>query len=203
MKYELPPGLAASLDATRAPRVVFIRHADRPPILDSGSGPDVLLNDLGRRRAQTLGRWIGKDLTWAAASPIERCMETARHAGMEPEPSELLGEPGAFVVNPKRGAEVFRKLGTEAMVRRQIAGELLGCFRPLEEGVRRLLDYFATQMARRGGTGLAVTHDAIIVAFVAWCTGQRFEDDWIGYLDGSVVVPEGLVWQGRLYEVPK
>ncbi len=201
MTVDIPLALRRSLEVTKSPRVLLVRHSDRPHI-ETGSAPEMSLNETGRRRASALGDLVGAELHWALSSPYRRCIETARLVGVEPEPSPVLGSPGPFVIDPDRGGEVFEQHGNEVMVRGQIEGKTWGCMRPLEEGTRLLFDTLLERLARHGTSGLAVTHDAIVLPSIAWVTGDRFADRWIDFLDGCVLTPGHLTWNGRTYEVP-
>ena len=199
----IPSGLSASIEVTTAPRVLLIRHSDRPVLSAGDSGFDLALTDAGRARAGALGPKLAGAERWAVSSPLRRCVETAECAGMVPESSALLGAPGPYVVDGDRGGEVFGAHGTEGVVRGQIAGETWGCMRPLVEGATLLLDWLWALLDERGGEGLAVSHDAIVMPTLAWAVGVSFDDTWLAPLDGAVLVPCAIVWQGRRYEVPR
>lgn len=199
----VPPGLLASLRLASSPMVLLLRHSDRPHIAPGDSGESIRLTEAGRARAANLRRALAGEPTWAVSSPLDRCTETARCLGLEPETSTLLGAPGAFVVDQTRGGDIFGRHGTEAVVRGQILGETWGCMRPLEEGARALLDWLTAQCDERGGLGVAVSHDAIVMPTITWALGERFEDDWLEPLDGLVLDADGVVWRGHRFEVPR
>lgn len=197
----IPAGLAASIEATSAPRVLLIRHSDRPVLAPGESGYDLALTDVGRERARALGSKLGVHRRWAVSSPYRRCVETVEHVGGVAESSSLLGHPGPYVVDSEAGGVAFGDHGTEAVVRGQIAGETWGCMRPLEEGATSLLDWLWGLLRERGGEGLAVSHDAIVMPTVAWAARLSFDDSWLAPLDGAVLVPGAVVWRGRRIEV--
>jgi len=199
----LSPGLLASLALARPPRVLLLRHADREAIAPGDSGEHTPLTALGEDRASVLRRELGAGPDWALSSPLLRCTRTAELLGARPEPSALLGAPGPFVVDRKRGGQVFKEHGTPAVVRGQIAGETWGCMRALESGTRALLDELREQLRARTGTGVAISHDAIIMPVIAHVTGERFTDDWLAPLDGAVLTTSGLIWRGRVHEVSR
>ena len=107
------------------------------------------------------------------------------------------------MIDRKRGAQVFEEHGTPAVVRGQIAGETWGCMRALESGVRELLDELFANLRARGGTGVAISHDAIIMPVIARVTGEHFTEDWLDPLDGVVVTVSGLIWRGHIHEVSR
>lgn len=199
----VPPGLCASIDASRPPRVLLIRHSDRPAVIAGDSGFALPLTAAGCARASSLGDLLDLKRGWAVASPLRRCMQTAELVGLKPAPSPLLGAPGPYVVDRDRGGDVFGEHGTPRVVRGQIAGETWGCMRPLNEGAMLLLKWLWQQLEQRGGEGVAVSHDAIVMPTLAWAVQATFEDEWLEPLDGAVLVPGGVVWRGRRYEVAR
>jgi len=200
---QIPSGLKASIEATAAPRVLLVRHSDRPALAPGDSGFELALTDIGKARARALGPSLAGSERWAVSSPLRRCVETVECAGMSAEPSSLLGAPGPYVVDGDRGGEVFGAHGTEGVVRGQIAGDTWGCMRPLGDGALLLLDWLWGLLDERGGEGLAVSHDAIVMPTLAWAVRASFDDSWLAPLDGAVLVPGAVVWRGRRCEVPR
>lgn len=196
----LSPGLEASLAATASPRVLLLRHADRQP-MPAGSGDDLDLTADGEARARLLDRRLGDGPRWALTSPLLRCRRTAALANFTAEDSSLLGAPGPFVVDRARGSEVFHTHGTDAVVRAHLRGETWSCMRTPADGARLVLAELRRHLAQSTGTGLAVSHDAIVMPIVAWITGHTFADDWLAPLDGLVLTRDGAFWRGRHHQV--
>jgi broad specificity phosphatase PhoE len=211
MSVEVPGGLASSLAlAPRdAPFALLLRHADRAPIPAGEHGAEVGLTAIGEARAASLAKhhvFESRPITWCAASPLPRCLATARCAGQQATPETLLGEPGAFVTDGALAGEAFLRLGTEAIVRAHLAGHPWPFLRSPEEGARRVLGHIANALAARGGVGLLVSHDTIVMPVIAWATGERFEGTWLEPLDGVVAVRiDGgrvrVIWRGTAFEV--
>lgn len=201
----LPRGLEVSLARSEgaARRVLLVRHSDRPASVPGISDADFGLTEVGEARARLLGRRLGDGLRWALSSPLRRCRRTAELAGLVAEDSTLLGAPGPFVVDCPRGQEVFESHGTPVVVRAQIRGETWGCMRALEEGAASVVHDLLGRLGARPGTGLAVSHDAIVMPILAWITGETFADRWLDPLDGAILTPDALFWEGRAYEVPR
>lgn len=197
----LPPGLEASLAVAPPRRALLLRHSDRPPIPTGVAGYELGLTPEGEARARLLGERLGEGPRWALTSPLLRCRQTAALAGFTAEPSALLGAPGPFVIDRLQGRVVFDTHGTDTVVRAQLRGETWECMRGLAEGARLVLDELCMQIEAHEGTGLAVSHDAIVMPIVAWVTGETFEGDWLAPLDGVVLTPGFLFWKGRRYEV--
>lgn len=201
----LPQGFEASLARSEGAvrRVLLVRHSDRPAAIPGISDSDFGLTEVGEARARLLGQRLGDSLRWTLASPLRRCGRTAELAGLIAEDSALLGAPGPFVVDCRRGQEVFETHGTPVVVRAQIRGETWGCMRDLEEGAGSVVRELLARLDARPGTGLAVSHDAIVMPIIAWITGETFADRWLDPLDGVILTPDELLWEGRSFEVPR
>lgn len=197
----LPSGLLASLAASSGCRALLIRHSDRHNIPDGSSGTTTTLTTTGEERAQALAVALGYPPVWGISSPLLRCIQTAKLLGSEPEPSSILGEPGPFVTDRKLGAKIFGEFGTPHVVFGQIKGETWGCMRSLEEGSKLLFTLLTRHIALISGTGIAVSHDAIIMPFISWATGYDFTNDWLEPLDGVIVRRDAIFWRGVRYEV--
>ena len=196
----LPAGLLASLAAATEPRVLLLRHADRFAIADGDPGMTTRLTAEGERRARRLGEYLGTPPDWAQSSPLLRCTRTAELMGGAPEPSSLLGDPGPFVINPEVGGAVWSEHGNPAVVRAQLAGETWGCLRPLAEGVLLIDDLLDRHLTSGAGTGIAISHDAIVMPYVHHHTQHDFSMDWLAPLDGVVVTASFLFWRGERFE---
>ena len=198
----VPPGLLASLDACTDASVLLIRHSDRFSIPPGSSDRATRLTAQGEARARALGRRLALPPAWALASPYLRCVRTAELVGVTPAPSDLLGAPGAFVIDSVRGAQVFGERGTPAVVRGQLRGQTWGCMRPMAEGAALIHRLLQSHARERSGFGVAVSHDAIVIPYIGWATGHDFETEWLDPLDGVVISSNHVVWRGRRYEVP-
>ena len=195
----LPPGLVASIAAADSPCVLLLRHSDRYSIARGDDGYETALTPEGERRAAALGAHLGAPLDWATSSPLLRCVRTAELLGSTPTPSNLLGNPGPFVVHQDVGGRVWSREGNERVVRRQLQGETWGCLRPMSDGgalLDGLLDSFLTTGS---GRGVAVSHDAIVMPYIRHHSGHDFADDWLAPLDGVVVTRSSVFWRGRRF----
>lgn len=206
----IPQGLQASMDAAACdrPLVLLLRHSDRTEIPDGEAGDDVGLLGVGKERCEALARALKGQggVAWAEASPLVRCMTTARLLARAVEASSLLGAPGPFVVDHAEGGRVFGSRGTEHVVRTQIAGQPWPFMRPLDDGARLLLRHVRVCLGEHTGIGAMISHDAIVMPIVSWTTGDRFEGSWLSPLDGLVIAPgsgQGLTvwWRGEPTEV--
>ena len=180
---------------------------------DGSIGADVDLTDVGRARAEALGRYLrereGLGTRWAESSGVRRCRETAALiVGAWEAVTECaeLGVSGAFIADPVEAKRSFHEHGTTGVVRAALAGAMVPGFRTVEEGARVVLDLVAARLQHGEGAWLMVSHDAILMPLIAWAAGERFDDDWLAPLDGVVFVrgAAGIqaIWRGRRGDVP-
>jgi broad specificity phosphatase PhoE len=166
----------------------------------------------GLETAMELGRRLSAHLAWTAASPYLRCRRTAEalvaHAGaLEQEVDTRLGSPGPWVTDRAEGARLFAELGTEGVVRAQLSGGRWPFIRLAEEGTRLLLAAALERLDAGRGSGVCVSHDAVLMPAIATLAGERFEGEWLAPLDGFAIQRgrEGslvCIWNGRCQEVP-
>lgn len=209
---DLPESLVRSLERIPrdARRVLFVRHADRDPIPTGSWGDEIRLNEAGMGRAQSLTAALPQEPRWAISSPIDRCRQTAAIAtGSVPAQVEthwLLGAPGPFVVDRSLGQMAFGSLGTRGVVRHLIDTGPLKGFRSAAEGQKLVCDWARSLLGERGGSGILVTHDAIVAPVVARLFGEPFESRWPEFLDGIVFTIDAggsllAHWDGLSVEV--
>ncbi|HEY3357453.1 MAG TPA: hypothetical protein VGQ83_29655 [Polyangia bacterium] len=207
----IPAGLQASLAAlpAGATAALLLRHSDRAAVADGDPGGEVPLTPVGEARAHTLSVLLRArgGVGWVDSSPHLRCAETGRRLAGEVRACALLGSPGPFVVDREEGARIFGTVGTERVVRLQMAGHQWPFMRLTGEGARLLVDHARTRLADRPGLGALISHDAIIMPFVSVITGDRFAERWLDPLDGVILMlAHGghlrALWRGHQYAVP-
>lgn len=211
MIAEIPSGLLASLDAAPQgePFALLLRHADRAAFAPGEQGDDAPLTSAGEARAEALSRHgLLRDRVrlWCESSPVPRCLSTASHLGLSARPNPLLGSPGAFVIDQARAGEAFLRSGTEEVVRGHLAGEPCSFLRSVEDGARLVLDAVRELCSARGGIGLLISHDTIVMPVIAWATEERFKGSWLDPLDGIVIAEQGgsllrVIWRGSSFDV--
>lgn len=201
----IPPGLAHTLDtlAEGEPFALYLRHADREAVPAGSPWADVDLTPRGLERAASLAARL-TSVRWAAVSPWLRCRRTAQaFGGVGIEDDSRLGSPGPWVLDREAGSELFSSLGTEGVVRAQIAGKRWEFIRSAPEGTALLLSLVRERMA--SGTGICVSHDAVLMPAIAHLFEERFEGGWLDPLDGFAVQATGGVvralFRGKAREI--
>ncbi len=181
------------------PFVLFIRHGDRAPLPPDDPYADVDLTPVGYDGVRRLAETVAGRIRWTAASPFLRCRVTARGFGLEPEDDTRLGRHGPWILDHAAGGREFARLGTEGVVRAQIAGERLPGIRAPEDAVPLLLSAGLDRIGE--GSGVCVTHDAVLMPAMAWIFGADVADEWLAPLGGfAVVLRDGApvaIWQDR------
>jgi hypothetical protein len=103
------------------------------------------------------------------------------------------------------GARLFAELGTEGVVRAQLSGQRWPFIRTAEEGTRVLLSTALERLAQGRGSGVCISHDAVLMPSIASLTGERFLGEWLAPLDGFAVQRlDGhlrCIWRGQCHEV--
>lgn len=182
-----------------APFILFIRHGERAPLPPDDPYADVDLTPAGYREVRRLALSLDGRLSWTAASPFLRCRVTARGLGVEPEDDTRLGRHGPWIGDHTVAGRAFAALGTEGVVRAQVAGEILPGIRSPEEAVPILLSA-GLERAHRG-SGVCVTHDAVLMPAMAWLFGADAADEWLAPLGGFAVELRErgpvAIWRGR------
>jgi broad specificity phosphatase PhoE len=190
--------------------VLLLRHAERPELPEGTVGHDVSLTDAGRAASRALGETIGGRLAVLVSSPVARCVETAQGIGVgsgvrcHVESSALLGDPGAFVIQPEVAWAAWVELGHAEMMVRLMAGRVdRPGFRDRDEGAALVARLVRETLARLGDgeVGVLVTHDAVLGP-VASAWFPEFEPSVPAFLEGAVCWADGdqlrVAWRGEV-----
>lgn len=125
----------------------------------------------------------------------------------EVEVDTRLGSPGPWVMERSEGARLFAELGTEGVVRAQVSGAHWPFIRESREGTRLLLSAALDRVEGGRGSGVCVSHDAVLMPAIAHLTGERFmgAGAWLDPLDGFAVQRLGdrlhCLWRDECREV--
>ncbi|WP_052418839.1 histidine phosphatase family protein [Methanolacinia paynteri] len=194
--------------------IIFIRHAEREPIFRGES-------DVGSQMLTESGCLasfnFGKDLASLQkridvslfSSPIIRCLDTAKEVSngaewnLEPVQSCILGDPGAYIHDTELTDEIYANSPARNLVLRYLNGEILPGHRTSKEGTNLILEYFDSMLEKDSSLSLCVSHDAVLVMFLSELTGFSFENTWVDFLEGIVILRKGtdyyLYWRGVPY----
>lgn len=181
------------------PFILFIRHGERASLPPGDPYADVDLTPAGYASVAELARRLDGRVAWTAASPFRRCRVTARGLGHEPQDDTRLGRHGPWIADHVTAGREFETRGTEAVVRAQVAGVDLPGIRGPEEAVPLLLSAGLDRVGR--GSGVCVTHDAVLMPAMAWLFGGDSAREWLRPLGGFAVTVSGdgpvAQWNGR------
>ncbi len=149
---------------TDAPVAMLLRHSVRGPLPENQVGDHVPLTDDGVALARELGKVLGSRLKSLQTSPVLRCVQTAEglrtgaDSSLELKTSDLLGDPGIYVVDPARAWQNWLEVGHEAVVTHLATRDqpLPGTAQPPEAArqlVQRMPSWWRS-VARRGASVL-------------------------------------------------
>lgn len=193
-----PTDLYRILPRDRA-AVVFVRHAERPPLPAGKTGDDLPITVAGQRAAQELGASLAGRLRSLTTSPVRRCVETAKaiaegaRAELAPVPDSLLGGPGAFVLDADLAWENWLRDGNDGVVERLVrSDDAMPGMRPPSVAVAQLVALAAARLEAGEGVHVLVTHDAVLAPLVSRALG-RSHVMWPDYLGAAAVWREGDV----------
>lgn len=165
--------------------ILFIRHGERAPLPPNEPFGDVDLTPRGYADVALLAESLSSRIRWTASSPFLRCRVTARGLRYEPEDDTRLGRHGPWVIDPEEAGREFVTRGTEGVVRAQVAGLPLNGLRRPEEAVPLLLSAGLDRASR--GSGVCVSHDAVLMPAMAWLFGADTVTEWLAPLEGFTV----------------
>ncbi len=193
--------------------IILLRHAQRFEILKGSSGSNIELTDNGIKASKLLGKHLFyQNIGHIYSSPIKRCLDTGRNILIGAEQKTLpiiedviLGNPGCFVADSKICGEYFATHGTKETVLEYIRKQNLPGFRNLEEGANIMKLFLIKNISlNKNKINLAISHDAIIMAFIAHFLHWEFsEDNWHNYCEGIILFKKNNEFFLRYKEITK
>lgn len=199
VQWQIPPSMLRLLERAPADRavVVLLRHSVRDHLPPGDAGYALPITEVGRRLALELGGRLGSRLRTLHASPLLRCVQTAKAlaegAGVPHDvvPNRLLGDPGVFVLDERRAWTNWERLGHEGVMRHLVSETtaLSGMARP-DEAARYLVRSMLAEAASRPGVHVFVTHDSLVTATAACLLRTSISPGgWPWYLEGAFFWP--------------
>ncbi len=192
---------------------VLIRHAKRRIIeMSDDFGDSVPITKKGARESSELGRSTMGSLNGVFSSPLPRCMQTAsaiiKAAGLDNlpiTPKNTLGSPGSYVDDPQLAGKHFLTRDSRSIIREYMDGGKFDGFLSIQEGSKRLLSDILNDFSHERSCNLYVSHDAVIMPFISYYTGEKFSGEWLGFLDGVIITWQDghvkMVWDGEPYPI--
>lgn len=195
----LHPSLMQALTMLPAtePVHLFTRHSVRELAKDGFADYRLPLTPEGVAMARDWGAALGRPLFRVSSSPVGRCVDTARammdgavaagllEAPLEIERSMTLVEPGCYVQDVAQVGPHFMRLGALRFINQHLREGMAGLLSP-QQGRAKLLRFLQERGPAPGSLALHVTHDTIIIAFVASLMGLETvsEKDWPWMMEG-------------------
>lgn len=194
------------------PLVLLMRHAARPPLVDGETGVELSITPEGDAAATALGRGLRGSIRSVRTSPVRRCWQTALSIvvaagfGGAVLRDRRLGDPGAFVVEPKIAWESWQLRGHDGMLEHFAAGAaaLPGFAEPVAAALS-LVEHLL-RARRDPGVHLAITHDAIMLSLLAAALRRPLaRSEWPEFLETVAIWEEHAQWwlryRGEAHEV--
>ena len=206
----LHPALLPSLDLLppTTPVTLLTRHSLRELGSNGVANYELPLTAEGVALAEWWGGQLRRELAGLHASPVQRCVDTARamalgagRADMAEQQAGILMEPGCFVSNMHRVGPLFLELGPVQFANMHFRQTLEGLLDP-QAGTARLLRHLLAHQGGEGSLTIQVTHDTILAAFIYHLMGHTSIDDtdWPWMMEGAWVWFEGdkvhWLWRG-------
>lgn len=211
---QLESGLALLPDDR--PLHLLTRHSVRELARNGFADYRLPLTAEGVRLAREWGARLPKPVASWHSSPVGRCVDTARalaegagepDASSEPEIEQVMSlvEPGCYVEDISRVGPLFLKLGAMGFLNRHLQEEVDGLLTPAQ-GRIKILDYLRQREPPVGQLAVHVTHDTILMAFIAELQGlaEIDEQHWPWMMEGVWLWFEEntlhWVWRGERFE---
>ncbi len=172
--------------------IYLIRHAEKSLV-----GEQTLTQN-GLQEAYFYGQklsQLGIFFDLIKTSPVTRCIQTAEkivegmNIDIPIQKSRLLGNPGIFVKDEQKAAKVFNQYSVCEVINQLIQNKHLDGFYPIKQASQLLIDDFNTAWLTNQSI-LYISHDAIIMPFVAYINGitEIDEKQIINFLQGYEII---------------
>lgn len=128
-------------------------------------------------------------------SPVTRCVQTAEkivegmNIDIPIQESRLLGNPGIFVKDDQKAVKVFNQNSVCEIINKLIQNKHLEGFYPIKQASQLLINEFNTAQLSNQSI-LYISHDAIIMPFVAYINGitEIDEKQIVNFLQGYKII---------------
>jgi broad specificity phosphatase PhoE len=181
----------------RTSSVLLIRHAERSGRSTESTSSESTLTEAGIASSIAFGQAL-EDYSFqkVISSPIPRCVQTGemiiKGLGMSNivlETDTVLGDPGCYVLDRQLCAKRIDAIGIKPLLHEYISNGTSPGLRSLETGSKLLLGSITKQLDNAKGMTIMISHDAIIIPFIAHFLGYNFNDsEWLEYLQGPLVL---------------
>jgi len=193
--------------------IIFIRHSERRSLFihEAERQSELMLTKNGVDSSIEIGRKISdvKHRSMSAiSSPMGRCKQTAESIleGMDmATPVEVEDALGGTAFICSIGEKSWdAQIPHSILAAKHICGEQIPGWYDAAQGVKNVTDLLIPRLDDYDLT-LCVTHDAFVFRFLGILSGRYYEDRWIDFCDGGLLIRRGkefyLVWEGKEYPI--
>lgn len=193
--------------------VMIMRHSIRYPIPPGDAyGYHIGLTADGVAAAQAMGLAIPRPITYATASPLMRCQDTANlliQDKMTVDAEPLIGAASAYMIDLDPVADYQHTHGPIAMITHLLEHRQLPGFATLKAGSSRLLNTMYERLQHHPGLHLYVTHDSVLAPLVYYICGKNYVNEqlWPAVLESALIyfteAYVELIWRGQKFCAPR
>jgi broad specificity phosphatase PhoE len=175
---------------------IFIRHAEKAALADQAHDAYRNITENGKQRALLLADFLEAQnilLHKIITSPVLRCVQTAEAINIkfckELSTATWLGDPGAYIKDPKLAAAIFEGASVEEVIHQLLKQEKLPGFYDIKFGSEQFFKQtFIHLKQNEKKTLLYVGHDAILMPFICYFSNYSVKQiNWLDYLQGFVL----------------
>ncbi|RDL43765.1 hypothetical protein DN730_13545 [Marinomonas piezotolerans] len=174
------------------PKLLLIRHAERPEIPENTVGNEVLLTEKGKADTRRFAQRLSEQVISIQSSPIKRCRQTAEiiadvlgfnhHAILA---NRDLGDPGFMIKDGTEAWIHWQKKGHQKVNEYLLSGsEQWTGFEDLDHAVSIFDGSIRQQLSSLGeGVHIWITHDTILATYASRILPNRLViSQWPQYL---------------------
>lgn len=152
-----------------SPVTLLLRHSIRTPLAADDVGYELPITEAGQRIAIEFGATLGSKLKSLHSSPLARCKQTAEaiktgsSTNTPIKLSNMLGDPGPYVIDGEAAWSSFKKLGNKGVIHYLSNNDepLPGMAAPAQ-ATATLIEYCFEISEGAPGVHVLVTHDSIL-----------------------------------------
>ncbi len=182
-----------------SPKLILIRHAERPELPSNDVGYKTSLTEKGLVSSWQFGQTLNSNVCLIHTSPLTRCIQTAEQIAVTNgysidniKHSELLGDPGFFIDDGKLAWEHWEEKGHDTVNQFLLDGkERWTGFKNLNSASKNMKTKIRQCLEELKNNEIAVwvTHDTILAAFATQVLPQPLTlAQWPAFLGRLIII---------------